>query len=261
MRLTNKSSFLNYSRLGCLFKGRRGSLLIGRGSSLHIAIGIVMAALSLFLPMAGSAQTHYNSNVALGVKGGMDFSRVFFSPGVEQGFATGVTAGVTFRYIEENHFGLIAEANFAQMGWRENFEEVPYSYERTTNYITIPVLAHIYFGRRGRFFINAGPQIGFMLGDSYKANFDPFDTASLPGFPNTNRMNSQMTMDITQKVDYGICGGLGGEFSLNQRNALYIEARFYYGLGNLFPSNRADVFGASNSMSIQATIGYWFRIK
>jgi len=219
----------------------------------------IIAALTVAI--SAVAQTHYHSNVSVGVKGGIDLSRILFSPGIEQTFAIGMTAGVTFRYIEENHFGLIAELNFAQMGWKENFETAPYNYERTTNYITIPVMAHIYFGRRGRFFINAGPQVGIKLGDSYKANFDPYNTAGLSEFPNINRMNSQMTMDVTQKFDYGITAGLGGEFNINSRNSISLEARFYFGLGNVFPSKRSDVFGSSNNMSVSATVGYWFRIK
>ncbi len=58
------------------------------------------------------AQSHYTSRVSLGVKGGVDFSRVFFNPSVKQSMLTGAVAGVTFIYIEETHFGLIAELNF-----------------------------------------------------------------------------------------------------------------------------------------------------
>lgn len=206
-------------------------------------------------------QTHYKANIALGVKGGADMSMVFFNPSVRQGFQFGGTAGLTFRYIEENHFGLIAEVNWTQRGWKEDFETAPYEYARTLNYVQIPVLAHIYFGRRGRFFFNAGPEIGIFLGESTKANFNPYDTATLPDFPNTNRTNTQQTLPITQKVDYGISAGIGGEFSINRRNALYLEARFYYGLGNIVKSGRTDPFNASNQMSVSLCLGYWLRIK
>ena len=70
-----------------------------------------------------------------------------------------------------------------------------------------------------------------------------------------------MTMPISQKIDYGISAGLGGEFSLNRRNAIYLEARFYYGLGNIVKSGRTDPFNASNQMSVSLSVGYWFRIK
>ncbi len=220
---------------------------------------ILLVALSASLAVSG--QTHYRSNVAIGVKAGADASRVFFNPKVYQDFKFGALAGFTFRYIEENHFGLIAEINWTQRGWKENFETAPYSYERTLNYIQVPVLAHIYFGRRGRFFFNAGPEIGFFLGDTRKSNFDPWNTANLQDFPNQHRTNEQMTMPINHKVDYGISAGLGGEFSINQRNAAYIEARFYYGLGNIVKSGRIDPFNASNQMSISLSMGYWFRVK
>lgn len=206
-------------------------------------------------------QTHYNSNVALGAKGGVDISRVFFNPSVEQKFCVGSTFGLTFRYVEENHFGLIAELDFSQRGWVENFEGAPYNYKRTLNYIDIPVMAHIFFGRRARFIFNAGPMVSFFVGDNVKANFNPEMISQLPDFPTRNRMNEQMSMKVSQKVDYGICAGLGVEFNINRRNSISLEGRFYYGLGNIFPSKRIDTFNASNQMTISATLGYWFRIK
>lgn len=223
--------------------------------------GLFLTVFLLATDFSASAQTHYSSNVAIGAKGGVDLSQVMFNPSVHQKFAMGMTAGVMFRYIEENHFGLIAELNFAQHGWEEDFEDAPYKYTRTTDYIELPVLAHIFFGRRGRFFFNAGPQIGYYIGDKISSNFNLSEMAVLPGFPNRNRMNDQMKMKITQKLDYGISAGLGAEFNLNRRNSIALEARFYFGLGNLFPSKRIDTFSASNQLSLSATLGYWFRVK
>lgn len=220
--------------------------------------------LSLILISSGwnlTAQTHYSSNVSIGAKAGLDVSRMFFNPSVEQNFLCGFTGGVMVRYIEENHFGLIGEINFAQRGWAENFEGAPYNYSRTLNYFDLSVLAHIYFGRRGRFFFNAGPQIGLFVGDNVKSNFNPAEMNSLPDFPIRNRMNNQMLLSVTQKLDYGIAAGIGGEFNLNRENSVALEGRFYYGLGNIFPSKRADIFHASNQMTISVTLGYWFRIK
>lgn len=207
------------------------------------------------------AQSHYSSNVSLGVKGGADVSKVFFNPAVRQKMAVGITGGVMVRYIEENHFGLIAELNFVQRGWQEDFEDAPYNYTRTLNYVELPVLAHIYFGRRGKFFFNAGPQVALYLGDKTKSNFDPSQMEALPDFPVSNRMNEQMLLKVSQKFDYGISAGLGAEFNINKRNSIAFEARFYYGLGNVFPAKRVDTYSASNQMTISATLGYWFRIK
>lgn len=222
---------------------------------------IIATALATTAHTMAVGQTHYRSNISLGVKGGVDVSRVFFNPGVRQTFAVGGTTGVTFRYIEEDHFGIIAELNYSQRGWKENFEEAPYNYTRTLNYVQLPILAHIYFGRRGKFFINAGPEFGVFAGESTKSNFDPAKINSLPGFPVTNRMNTQLGLDVQNKFDYGITAGIGGEFNITPKHSISVEGRFYYGLGNIFKSKRTDPFSASNQMSIAATVNYWFRIK
>lgn len=223
----------------------------------RIIFGLILGAAAT----NAGAQVHYDANISVGIKGGVSLSRVFFHPNVEQGFLPGAQVGVQFKYIEENHFGLLAELDFEQRGWKENFDGAPYNYSRTLNYIQLPVMAHIYFGHRGRFFINAGPAIGVYLGESTRANFDPANTATLPDFPNTNRMNTQMTMKATNKFDYGIAAGLGGEFFATPKHSVNAEVRFYYGLGNVFSAKRPAVFSASNSMSLFFTLGYWFRWK
>ncbi len=212
--------------------------------------------------LPGASQTHYSSNVSFGVKGGADMSRVFFNPSVPQSMAFGGVAGITFRYVEEAHFGLIAELNYTGRGWKESFEDAPqYSYQRNIDYLSLPILAHIYFGRRGRFFFNVGPEFSLRLGESTSANFNPADIPSLPDFPTRYRTLEQMSTPVSQKFDYGITAGLGAEYNINRRNSIALEFRFYYGLGNIFPSARRDTFSASNQMTVAATLGYWFRIK
>jgi hypothetical protein len=208
------------------------------------------------------AQTHYDGSFYVGGKAGASFSKIFFNPSVSQKIKTGTVAGVTIRYIEENHFGLIAEMNFEQRGWKEDFyESTQYKYSRTISYVQIPVLAHIYFGRKGRFFFNAGPEIGFCLGESTNTNFNVDELGSLPDFPTKKTTVDQMKVKVNHKVDFGISAGLGTEFFVNKKNSVYLEARFYYGLGNVLKSGRTESFSASNSMSLMATIGYWFRVK
>lgn len=209
----------------------------------------------------GLAQTHFDSRVDIGARGGVTLSTVMFNPSITSKLGMGYTGGVTFRYTEENHFGLIAEVNLVQRGWAEKFENLPYSYQRILNYVEVPVMSHIYFGSRGKFFINAGPEIAYYLGDRIKSNFNYHDTSDLEGFHDKNRRTEQLTMNVSQKIDFGIVAGLGGEFSLNRRNSLAIEVRVYYGIGNVMPSGRQDTFSLSNQLSFSITAGYWFRIK
>lgn len=208
-----------------------------------------------------AAQTHYSSNVSLGVHGGVDLPYVFFSPSVKQSWPVNPDFGIGVRYVEEDHFGLIAEVNWVRRGWKENFEGLPFNYQKNLDYIEVPVFAHIYFGRRAKFFLNAGPQIAFRIGESTVSNFDVSEINSIPDFPVSLRNNDQLTEPVTQKIDYGITAGLGCEFSVNPRNSFTLEARYYFGLGNIFHSGRQDAFRASNTMYIAINVGYWFRVK
>ena len=210
---------------------------------------------------SSQAQTHFDSRVDIGARGGVTFSTVMFKPSIMGKLGMGYTGGLTFRYTEENHFGLIAEVNLVQRGWAEKFEDLPYSYQRVLNYVEVPVMSHIYFGSRGKFFINAGPEIAYFIGDKIKSNFDYTDVSGLEGFNDKNRRTEQLTMDVSQKLDFGIVAGLGGEFSINRRNSLVLEARVFYGIGNVMPSGRQDTFTVSNQLSVAVTAGYWFRIK
>ncbi len=206
-----------------------------------------------------NAQTHYESKVYIGGHGGVNLSRVIFTPDIDQQFIVGGNFGINFRYIEEKHFGFIVEANWEQRGWKDDFEELNYAYSRTANFIQVPFLAHIYFGRRGKFFINLGPSVSFFVGESTKANFDWKTSVSNPDFK--NRFTSHYFEPIHSKVDYGISGGLGGEFSINPKNSIYLDARFYFGLANLVKSGRTDPIRGSNPMTISISAGYWFKIK
>ena len=224
----------------------------------HIKLFIV-GLYSILNCISMSAQTHYDSRVYIGGHAGLNLSRVEFTPSVTQGFNPGINAGINFRYIEEKHFGFIVELNWEQRGWKEDFEDLNYKYSRTVNFIQLPFLAHIYFGNRGKFFINAGPSISLRLSESTNTDIDLTTISSNSDF--NNRVTYQMLEPVHQKVDYGIQGGIGGEFSINKRNSIYLDARFYFGLGNLLKSGRTENIRGSNPMTISVSAGYWFRIK
>lgn len=208
-----------------------------------------------------SAQTHYVPRVSVGAHAGMTLGEVGFTPSVRESFIQGFTFGASFRWAEERHVGLVAELNFAQRGWRENFEEEPFSYSRRLSYIEIPIMTHIFFGgRRVCGFINLGPQIGYMISSSISSDFNYNDPSSVAGFP-SNRQTEQMAMEIHNRFDYGITAGGGVEFYISPRNSIQLQARYYYGLGNIFPSSKKDHFASSRTSMISVTAAYIFRLR
>lgn len=218
--------------------------------------------LSALVALLATAQTHYEGNIAVGGKAGMTMSRVNFNPTVQQTMNSGMTAGVMFRYIEEKNFGLIAELNVTQRGWKEKFEESDYNYRHSFTYLELPIMTHIYFGnQRVKGFFNLGPEINVMLGDGIKSNFSYQDAAGMDYFIGDPRRIEQMSMKVKNKLDYGICAGAGMELNLNPKHSLLLEGRFYYGLTDVFPNHKTDIFSSSNSMTISVTLGYFYRLK
>ncbi|MCM1111251.1 MAG: PorT family protein [Clostridium sp.] len=223
-----------------------------------------VALLLLIVATAGraAAQRYYSPEFYVGVKGGATLSQMSFTPSVKQKMTQGLVGGVVLRYTEEKIFGLIGEINVEQRGWKEDFEATPqFNYDRTLTYIQIPVMTHIYFGRKVKGFVNLGPSVGYMLSSKINANFDYRDPKSVAGFPIQNRTTEQMALEVKNRFDYGICGGLGVEMTFARRHSLMLEGRYYFGIGNIYPSAKKDIFSASRGMSIQVSLAYLFRVK
>ena len=231
-----------------------------KGISFKIRLLVIGVALAISGSLSG--QTHYKPHVSIGGKAGLSIARLDFSPSVPQSWLLGSTGAVTFRYAEEKLFGIVAELGWSQRGWKENFEEAPLSYQRTLTYVNLPVMTQIIFGsRRVKCFINLGPQIAFMVGENIMSNFNYNDLGSVTSWPERQRRKEQLAMPVNNKFDYGIAGGLGGEFYVKPRHSLTVEARYYFGLGNIFRAKKSDVFSASRCTAIEVTLGYNFRIK
>lgn len=235
---------------------------------------ILLALLVGIATMAKAQIGEYRNMLSIGVNGGYVMSNVGFTPKVNQKMHGGITGGLSFRYVCEKYFRTVcsvqAEVNYARIGWKEdilNLNDQPVinpqtgnaeEYSRDMNYIQVPVFAHLAWGREQRgvqFFFQAGPQIGFCISETTKANYD----LSQPN--KTDRANStteQETMPIENKIDYGIAAGLGLEYSHPKMGHFQLEGRYYYGLGNIYGDSKKDYFGKSNFSNIVVKLTYLF---
>lgn len=209
-----------------------------------------------------SAQRFYSPDLAIGVRAGASVSNMAWQPAVRQSMTPGAMFGLTIRYTEEKYFGLVADLMISQRGWAEKFEDTPeFSYRRQFTYVQLPVMTHIYFGsQKFRGFVNLGPSVGYMIQDKVTANFDYRNIGEVANFPK-GRRTEQLDMAVYRKIDYGITGGAGMEFRIRRKHSFMLEARYYFGIGNVFSSKRGDTFGASRPNSIEATVAYLFRVK
>jgi hypothetical protein len=190
---------------------------------------------------------------AVGVSGGTTFSSVTFNPKVVQGTINGLTFGLTGRMTMAENVGLQIELNYAEEGWAEKYEEQPeYRYKRRLRYLQFPFHTRLQFGGRTmKAFINAGPQIGYLLGEATGENLN----GATPG-----KVNAQHDMKVSNRFDWGLSGGGGIELRTSI-GYFTVEGRYLYSLGDIYPTKRADYFAKASSETITAKVAYLFVIR
>ena len=253
----------------------------------HLSFRAKLASLSFiifhlsFSSVAAQVGEH-RSELAVGAGAGMVMSSVGFLPKVPQSMHTGMTGGLAVRYTSEKYFNsicaIVAEMNYAQIGWKENIltpDDEPVinratglreEYQRDLAYMQIPVFARLGWGRERRgmqFFFQVGPQVGLLLNEKTKMNFEWKDRTPVysDGSGRTSAIVAQDTMAVENKLDYGISGGIGLEFSHPKVGHFLLEGRYYYGLGNIYGNTKRDYFAISNFSNIMVKLTYMFDLK
>ena len=199
----------------------------------HIKTTIITTVLLIGIAFPAMAQIgEMRHNFAIGINGGVNLNKVSFQRKIKQSMPMGITGGLTARYISEKYFAMICgaqvELNFSQRGWEEAFEladgtkDLSRSYSRNMNYIDIPFLAHLAFGKDYgvQFFINLGPQVGFLIGES---------------------------------------GGL--EVRSKKAGSFLLEGRYYFALSDFYHTSKKDDFDRAAHSTISIKLTYLFDLK
>lgn len=199
----------------------------------------------VLLPMhAQSQRNDFVPESWVGVQGGATGSMVWFLPSVNQTYLLGYHGGISFRHISEKHLGLHVELNLTQRG----FKELNGQFSRRFDYVELPFLSHIYFGRTVQFFFQVGPKLGYLLNDQVVINHTGDTTAP------------QRTLPVTNKFDYGFSAGLGMSIPIaKQLVQLYTRANF--SANNLFPATINDPFSQSNSINLSLSLSWMMPVK
>ncbi|NCC09345.1 MAG: PorT family protein [Bacteroidia bacterium] len=233
---------------------------------------LLAATLLMLLSPAVYAQIgEPRQNFSIGFNGGVNFNNATFQPKIKENTLMGPTFGLTARYISEKYFAMICgaqvELNFSQRGWDELFEmenadgqtvkDPSKSYTRQLNYIDVPFLAHLAFGKdQGfQFFINAGPQVSFLI--SEKESIKP----SLSEWTMSDAQAALYNTKAQNKFDYGIAGGLGFELRTAKAGSFLIEGRYYFALSDFYKTTKRDYFSRAANSTLTAKITYLFDLK
>jgi len=227
----------------------------------------VLVLLAFLCHFAYSQTNSFSPEWAVGVNGGANLSRMRFNSRyyVPQGLLIQPSGGITARYISEKNFGIIGELNYSLSGWMERKDTVNNAhlneYTRSLAYLELPVLTHLYFslGKNVHFFINAGPQFRYNIGEKVKhILIDPglADSDNPADHPPYYDENSR----IDKKFDYGLKGEMGLEFR-SGIGFFVLSGSYYFGLADVFSNTVADFFQASSNQIIGVRLTYLVPLK
>lgn len=118
------------------------------------------------------------------------------------------------------------------------------------DYLTLPLMAKIAFGKNPKFFVNAGPYIGYLLSQKDVVYDDEF-------------MHTVFTVDNSdryKKLDMGVAAGLGTEVALTDQVKLSLEVRHNLGVYNIY-SVPTFFNGIMKTNSTNLLFGLAYKIK
>lgn len=217
----------------------------------HIFITILL----LILSIAVSAQPRLRTpEMYVGAHAGAMASTMLFKPNIAnidimQSPLT-INGGLVFRYAGHKVCAIQTELNYMQRGWRETITlgQTTMDYTRQLDYIEIPLLMHLYFGKeRFRGFFNLGPQIGYCIRDV--------------ATPLPEGVTAPHYLPIDKPFDWGLAGGLGCYYRTRHIGLFQLEARFNFSMGTIYNNRKVDYFSQSNAMNLSLNFAYLWEIK
>jgi len=238
----------------------------------------IVVVLFSFLSLSLYAQQErFLHEIAVGANGGINFSQVSFLHNLpamfvqlgDIGMRGGPKVGISARYISMKHFGVQLEINYIQGGWKERFRDGDYvrdpdgkpidfsgvKISRRLDYIEIPFLSHIYFGKKTRFFVNVGPKLGIL---AYYGDLKDNLTSEQIGVFNPN--DPRIYDRGHNSFDYGLSIGGGLDLQIGRLHTI-VEGRYTFGFGDVYSNSKSDIYQRSNNQDVAVTVGFLLPVK
>lgn len=196
----------------------------------------LVLTVALFSFFAATAQ------VSLGIRGGVNLSKVHRSPTPDYDLREGVRFGGLVGGVADihvwSHFHLRPEIRFSSKGGKDSFENTAGSYilsrssQERIHYLELPVFLayHIKIGA-GTIVVNAGPYLGVALGGNHNGEQHTKEgTQTHTGkFGFRNKVTFQEYFDLSvyhkiklaKRMDYGLVAGLGYKLKRFMVNGTY----------------------------------------
>jgi Outer membrane protein beta-barrel domain len=134
------------------------------------------------------------------------------------------------------------------------------------DYLELPILARLTWGKTWKFYVNAGPYLGYLLHGEEKTKGNSYiyedpqgqDPLTVQGYPVPEQnftANTNITSDI-HKFNVGVTGGVGLAYPFG-KNEIFLDVRGEYGLLNI---QKYSADGKDNTGNLLISLGYSFRL-
>lgn len=194
----------------------------------------------------------------IGIEGGPSLISLYGNDKVESynDLSLGFSGGLSFQYNFSKLVALRTNINFDRKGLTtknqatdENGDPIgELTFHSNFNYLTLPILGRLTFGKKINFYVNAGPYLGYLLSQRDI-------TEAFGEYPKSEMDNT----DNFKQLDFGITSGLGMNFPIQEKLLLSFEIRNNLGLTNI---SSLPVYndGSLKTNSTNLLIGIAYRI-
>ena len=190
------------------------------------------------------AQENFKPETKIGIRQGINVSRVNFNPTISQNITTGYLGGLVFKHISQESLGIQIEINFSQQGWNETMDST-FSYFRRLNSINLPLMTHIVLGTaKTNFFINLGPSLTYLISEKENLKLDI-----------TKDEQIYYRKKIDNRLEYGLCVGLG-LVKTTPIGSFQIEGRLNQSLTDIFKQATEPSILSSKMQTVELSISY-----
>ena len=209
----------------------------------------ILSAFIVIVSAKLSGQTDdFIPSYSFGIKQGINYSSVSFSPGIKQGVTLGYIGGLVYKYQNEKYFALQLELNYTQKGWTEDLDTINNSYNRKLDYIELPLITHVVFGKRPNFkvYLNLGTSFAYLL--SEKENIE---------VNNELYRREYYEKEVENFFDYSGLGEIGITYNTGI-GEFQIGVRYQLTFTDLFKTTSKTVFENSQNQIWSFSITYFF---
>jgi|AntAceMinimDraft_17_1070374.scaffolds.fasta_scaffold12244_3 hypothetical protein len=229
-------------------------------------VSIIIFLFFCFVSTKAQDNKNLNHKLSLGIKQGISISDTYGGSDldvfqIKKSERIGITFGATGIYSFSDIFSLKIGLNYEQKGfktemWEDNItfssdsggsytcKNSYFGWDVTNkyDYLTMPVLANIHFGKKFKVFFETGTYYGFILSARYNGYhdcyIDPEDATHFEGqniTPGHNKTeyNTNMREGMT-KFNLGLTFGTGIQILIKNKFNLLVYTRYNYGLTRIY---------------------------